>query len=287
MTTRALVLGGGGSIGIAWEIGVLKGVHDSDVDLGSADLIVGTSAGSVVGTQLALGRTPDALLADQLSPAHPALEQAMVFDPQTFMAIIARWRATPEMNQPDRAALGAMALAARTVDEATWLRVFEDELDGLLWPQRHLIVTGVDAENGAFVPWDRESAVPLLRAVAASCTVPGLFPAVTINGRRYIDGGVRSGTNADLARDYDRVVIIAPIGAVVEGPGGLAERQIAREVELLQRAGRQVTTIEPDADGQAAFGPNMMDAGRRGLAVEAGVRQGQAAAGQLRDFWDD
>lgn len=285
MSGKALVLGGGGAVGIAWEVGVLHGLREAGLDLANADRIIGTSAGSVVGAQIALGLTTDVLLAEQLGPSDPATAQAMVFDPQTFMTIAGHWATMTEMNAANRAAIGALALAARTVDEATWLNVFAGRLNGFPWPQ-HLIVTGVDAESGAFVAWDQRSGVPLSTAVAASCTVPGIFPPVTINGRRYIDGGVRSGTNADLAQGCARVIIIAPLGSQTEGSGPGAKRQIEGEIAGLRAAGSAVDVLLPDTDALAAFGPNLMDAGRRASAAETGVRQGRAAAQQLAAVWN-
>lgn len=285
MGSRALVLGGGGSVGIAWEIGVIKGLHDAGLDLTTADLIVGTSAGSVVGAQIALGAALDDLLAKQLAPSNGLIEQAMVFDPQTFMAIAAQWANGADMTTERRSAIGALALAAPTASEKQWIAVFGERLAAQDWPERRLLVTGVDAQSGEFVAWDRGNGVPLVQAVAASCTVPGLFPPVTIHGRRYIDGGVRSGTNADLAHGYDSVVIIAPIGAQVEPSSRLARRQIETEVAGLRAAGSVVEVVFPDAAALAAFGPNLMDVARRGVAAQAGVEQGAAAAQQLATIW--
>lgn len=287
MASRALVLGGGGTIGIAWEIGVLKGLQAAGLDLSDADLVVGTSAGSVVGALVALGQPVDALVAGQLAPGDPALQQAMVFDPQTLMAISSQWAATPEMTREQRAAIGALALRASTVAEADWVRVFTNQLGGLDWPERGLVITAVDAESGEFIVWDRTAGVPLARAVAASCTVPGLFPPVTINGRRYIDGGVRSGTNADLAREHAIVIIIAPIGTPTQSIGALARRQIEAEVASLRETGSIVDILLPDTAALTAFGPNLMDATRRAIVVEAGIQQGRAEALRLRNVWHD
>lgn len=285
MRSQALVLGGGGSIGIAWECGVLKGLADSGVALSNADLIIGTSAGSVVGSQLAFGRTPDQLLSAQLVESDGLLERAMVFDVQVFTSIATRWASATQLDAEERAAIGAMALAAPTADEAAWVQVFESTLGGLPWPERRLMVTGVAAESGAFVAWEQTSGVPIARAVAASCTVPGLFPPVTIDGTRYIDGGVRSGTNADLARDHQTVVIIAPIGATDDGLGPISRRYLLAEMEALRATGSTVILLQPDIDSLTAFGPNLMDGTRRALAAQAGVVQGQTMAEQLRGIW--
>lgn len=285
MASRALVLGGGGAVGTAWEIGVLKGLQEAGLDLTAADLIVGTSAGSVVGAQLALGRPLDEMLAEQLAPSTGQLDQAMVFDPDRFEQIALRWATAAEMDAPTRAAIGALALAAPTVDEATWLRVFGERLDGLDWPARRLVITTVEAERGEFVAWEREGGAPLVRAVAASCAVPGIFPPVTIGAARYIDGGVRSSSNADLAQGYGVVVIIAPIGATADGLGRLAQQHLAAESAGLREAGSVVEVLLPDAAALGAFGPNLLDAARGATVAQAGVVQGRVAAEQLRAIW--
>lgn len=284
MASQALVLSGGGSVGIAWESGVLKGLADAGVQLSGADLIVGTSAGSVVGTQIALGATPDMLVAAQMASNNEL--QAIPNDPQAFLAIMQRWGSVREVNAEALAAIGALALAAPTIDEATWLRVFEGQIGGMPWPERRLLVTAVNAESGEFVAWDRAAGVPLVRAVASSCTVPGLFPPVTIDGSRYIDGGMRSVTNADLAQGYETVVIIAPISGESDAAlGQLVQQQIQQEIAGLRAAGSTVHMVLPDAEALAAFGPNLMDATRRADAAQTGVRQGRQAAEALRGIW--
>jgi NTE family protein len=284
--TRALVLGGGGVVGIAWETGVLKGLRDGGIDPATADLIVGTSAGSIVGTQVRSGRSLDDLYADQLSPSDGQLQQAVGQDMEKLMAIFARWSQATEMTEALCAEIGAQALVAKTAPEEEWLHALGALLpDASAWPNGSLIVTAVDAESGVFRTWDRTTGVALTPAVASSCTVPGMFPPVTIEGRRYIDGGVRSGTNADLARGHDTVVLVAPIGGSATGIGGIARRQLDAEVEGLRAAGSAVEVILPDAHAQEAFGPNLMDPSRRGAAAEAGLRQGAEVATRIASRW--
>jgi NTE family protein len=128
--------------------------------------------------------------------------------------------------------------------------------------------------------------VGVVRAVASSCSVPGVYPPVTLNGRRYIDGGMRSSTNADMAAGHDLVLVIAVrLGAA---GGALGERIAARfneEIETLKDGGATVVTIAPDEASIAAFGPNLMDFRRRPDAARAGVAQGQAYAKDLAPYW--
>lgn len=281
--SRALVLGGGGTLGVAWELGVAAGLLDQNVDLTRADRLVGTSAGSIVGAVLAAGVDPRQLLAFQLAmgaaPSHNLGPQ----DPDTLQAVAAKWQSAAEMTPDLQREIGALALAARTVEEAVWVTSLEQILGGQPdWPARPLTVTGVDAASGEFVPWTRDSGVPLHLAVAASCTVPGLFPPVTINGRRYMDGGVRSGTNADLAAGAASVVVIAPMGSPSHP---LGHRQLEREASALRAAGSTVALIVPDPESLEAFGPNLMDPSRIEAAAHAGVRQGKENAARLQAIW--
>src|SRR5262249_41164589 len=140
------------------------------------------------------------------------------------------------------------------------------------WPERGYACTAVDAETGAFQLWTKDAGVGVVRAVASSCSVPGVYPPVTPNGRRYIDGRMRSGTNADMAAGHDLVVVVAiRLGAA--GGGAFAERAAARfneEIETLKGGGATVVTITPDEAAVEAFGPNLMDFRRRPGAAKAG-----------------
>jgi NTE family protein len=285
MTKRALVLGGGGSVGIAWETGVAAGLADGGVDVQTADLFVGTSAGSVVGSMLAYGLDPRQLLALQaaMGGQNQAQNDLAPKDPQALMAVMGMLMNAQELNLEMRRELGAMALQAETMPEEVWVGYMGRLLGGQTeWPERRLMLTAVDAANGEFEVWDRYSSVPLYVAVASSCTVPGLFPPVSINGKRYMDGGMRSGTNADLAKGHDAVLVVAPMGAEVHG---FAYRALVREIEDLRQAGAAVAAIQPDLAALKAFGPNMMDASRVAEAAAEGERQGREAAERVKAMW--
>jgi NTE family protein len=199
--------------------------------------------------------------------------------------IFSRWADNSEIIQDIRAEIGAMALAARTAAEDRLVAVFQERIGETVWPERPLLVTAVDCQSGEFKVWDRNSNVPLHLAVASSCAVPGLFPPVTINGRRYTDGGVRSGTSADLSSGYDAVLIVAPIGAGKGGIDPLLGSQASAEAEALRAAGTAVELVFPDAAALEEMGPNRMDASRRGVAAEAGVAQGKTLAVRLKNVW--
>lgn len=265
--TRALVLGGGGVTGIAWETGVLLGLRDEGVDLVGFDLTVGTSAGAAVGAQILSGTDLEELFALQVAPEHH--EIAAELDLELLMKVfgeLATGRVTPEKL----AVVGAHALAADTVTEAERRNAIEHRLPSHEWPTAALKLTAIDAHTGEFEVFDASSGVSLVDAVAASCAVPGVWPPVTIGARRFMDGGVRSVINSDLAEDHDEVVVVVPSS----GPG-LA--LIERELERL-RARTSVAFVGTDDEAVAAMGPNALDPAMRKPAAEAGRRQGHIAA---------
>jgi NTE family protein len=285
MTKNALVLGGGGLLGVAWETGVLAGLREEGVDVATADLVVGTSAGSIVGTVVAAGHF-DELLEQQEEAADPAISAIMAqVDLAELMKTFARWAAFDEATIDAIKEIGDIALNAKTAPESDWVAYFENILPVSEWPEKALKLTAVEASTGEFAAWDRHSGVDLWRAVASSCAVPGLFPTVTIKGGRYTDGGVRSGTNADLAAGYDAVLMIAPIGSAASGIDPLLGKMSKAEAAALKKQGSSVELQFPDADSLDAMGINRMDATRRPQVIEAGTRQGRGLASAIAEAW--
>ncbi len=273
---RALVLGGGGVTGIAWETGVLAGLAEAGIDLTSADVIVGTSAGSVVGAQVSSGAKLNDLFAAQL--ADPTGEIAARMGAATTLRFVAAM-AWPGDEQQARARLGRAALKARTVPEAERRAVIGKRLPSASWPQRRLLITAVDAETGELRVFDRDSGVQLPEAVAASCAVPLVWPPISIGERRYIDGGVRSVANADLAGGCDRVVVLAPVT--------FALRRSARISSQLASLGAGVRSvvISPDSQARRAIGGNVLDPARRVAAARAGHAQSAGVAESVAAIW--
>jgi NTE family protein len=285
MAKNALVLGGGGALGVAWETGLLAGLREAGIDPGAADLVVGTSAGSIVGTYIAGGKLDEGL-ARQSQASDPEITGMIAeADVPGMMQLFAYWASLAELTREVMAEVGAKALAAKTTSEEKWAAYFKDLVPLDEWPVTPLKLTSVDTANGGFQVWDRDSAVPIHLAVASSCAVPGMFPPVTINGKRYTDGGVRSGTSADLAPGYDSVLMVAPIGAGKDGIDPLLGRVSRAEAEALRAAGSRVELAFPDADSMEAIGINRMDSSRRPQCIEAGKRQGKALAATLSDMW--
>jgi NTE family protein len=270
---RTLVLGGGGVAGIAWTTGLLAGLADAGQDVSGADLLIGTSAGSNVAAQLGSGLPLEDLYARQADPARQAREIPADVDLERVGAEFAGMLSGARDEHEALARIGAYALAAPTVPEASRRDVIVSRLPSAGWPERRILIVAVDAESGETRVFDRESGVSLIDAVAASSAVPGVWPPVTIGGRRYIDGGARSPDNADLAIGSEQVVIISPLGYDSPLPSPMPLRAV---VGHLREGGAQVTVISPDAGSAAAIGVNLLDPGTRTPAARAGRAQGQA-----------
>jgi NTE family protein len=285
MASRALVLGGGGVTGVAWEIGVLAGLAARGVQLSAADLLIGTSAGSVVGALLAWGADPAQLYQEQLSPpagagragAGAGVDKMKLRDMAIFGWAMLRY---PDPAR-SRARIGRMALAARTGPEARRREVIAARVPAEEWPARRLLITAVDAVTGEFAVFTEASGVSLVDAVGASCAVPGVWPPVTMAGRRWIDGGIRSPANADLGAECERVVVLAPIRR-----GLRAASAVATQAAGLSRAGRSVAVVSPDQAAVAAIGRNVLDPARRAPAARAGHAQAGAALDRVGTVWN-
>jgi NTE family protein len=272
---RALVLGGGGVTGVAWELGLLAGLAEAGVDLSGADVFVGTSAGSVVAAQVGSDLPVEDLYARQLTG--PGAEIAARMSTGALLRWVAAMLTTRD-PQRARARIGRLALAAKTMPEAERRAVIEDRLPVREWPRRRLLITAVDAATGDFRVFDRDSGVSLVDAVGASCAVPGVWPPVTIGGRRWMDGGARSVANVDLAAGCEHVVVVAPLTA---GFGPLPS--VATQVRELR--GASVVVVSPDAAAKKAIGRNALDPARRAPAARAGRAQAAGVAAAVAAAW--
>lgn len=153
-----------------------------------------------------------------------------------------------------------------------------------------MIVVAVNAQTGELAAFDRDSGVDLVDAVTASTALPGGGPTHDIDGTRYINGGVRSGENADLASGFANVVVLSPFGGRTgpvpegqfEGLRRFPGADLASEVEALREQGSRVEVITPDADSRAAMGTNQMDLATRIPAARAGFAQGKQEATRVR-----
>jgi NTE family protein len=289
---RALVLGGGGSTGNAWLIGVIAGLFDAGLDVTTADLTIGTSAGSTAAAQIA-GATPAELLAAILAaapqrtgPVGTDRGRVPISPVADHLERISKIIASAEDAADMRRRMGAAALDMDAASDGSWQTQWRATVASRLpsqhWPQRTVLITAVDAQTGEPVVFDRHSGVDLADAVAASCA-SGL--PYRIGDNRYIDGGYRSNAeNADLAAGYGRVLVLSPFGGRSLAPLDWG-MQLAAQVEELRAGGSRVETIFPDSNSEHMFGANAMDLSLRPPAARAGYEQGRALAGPLTEFW--
>ncbi len=263
---------------MAWEVGLLLGLAEAGVDLGAADLLVGTSAGSVVAAQVACGVPLEEMFARQVESASGEIAVSIGW---TY-ALRLLWAGLLAGGNPERfrTRVGALALAARTVPEADRRAVIAARLPVHEWPDRPLLITAVDATDGTFVVFDRKASVPLVDAVAASCAVPLVWPPVTVGSRRFVDGGMRSSANADLASGFDRIVIIAP-----HARGGGPIPGARSQADALRAHGARVVLVTPNPDSVAAIGPNVLDASQRAPSAHAGREQAGPEAAVISAAW--
>ena len=267
----ALVLGAGGIRGIAFTAGALAVLeHDHGWDAREADIIVGTSAGAIVGALLRAGLSPLDLAA-WIGGATGAMENerardCLAWPPLTPLGIrdltrfrfpprgpIRSWCRRPWSVNP------AAVLAGIMSDGRHALAVQLSTLDELLpsWPAQPLWLCAVELHSHERVVFGRERCATPSVAVAASCAVPGYFSPVAVGDERFLDGGIHSTTNADVVADadVDRVIVVAPLGGRARRPLGIepavrtmARRALAREVTLLRQREIPITVIEPDGD---------------------------------------
>jgi NTE family protein len=289
---HALVLGGGGSTGNAWLIGVIAGLFEAGLDVTEADLIIGTSAGSTAAAQIT-SASPTDLLAATLAAAPPPRTGPVAPDGgrgpigtaanhlERTSRIIAAAADAADMRRRMGAASLELDAASDGSGSTRWRATVAARLPSQQWPEQAVLITVVDAHSGAPVVFDRHSGVDLVDAVAAS-TAGG--PAYSIGDHRYIDGGYRSIENADLAAGYRRVLVLSPFSGRSRHPREWGTH-LAAQVDELRAGGSRVETIFPDGHSEHMFGASAMDLSLRPPAARAGYDQGRALAERLTEFW--
>ena len=292
----ALVIGGGGAAGNAWAIGVVAGLADAGVDLTeTADLVIGTSSGATAAAHVRSGIPPAELFAAVVSaparPGQPPQQRSMepVFD--QLRAIGAAATTAEGM----RRALGAYGLerdAAFAPEETEKRRALvASRLPSQDWPDRPMILVAVDAQTGEVAPLTKDSGMGLADAVTASTAMPGLGPTYRVNGTNYMNGGTRSGENADLAAGYANVVVLSPFGGwgkaplppgQFEGLRRMPGMDLDSHVAALREQGSRVEVLVPDPNSRAAMGIDQMDPATRIPSAKAGFEQGKREAARVR-----
>jgi len=295
----ALVLGGGGAAGNAWQMGIIAGLADAGYDLTElADQVIGTSAGSTAAAGVRSGMPAADLYAAALvaptrpggAPPNPAQRPPSLPQQGLFERLRAIGAAASSAEELHRA-LGAFALESDEV-----LRPGAEQRRALVasrlpsqeWPERPMLVVALNAHTGELVAFDRDSGVQLADAVTASTALPGGTATHVVDGVHYINGGVRSAENADLAAGYATVIVLSPFGGAdwvrpgqFEGIRRFPGYELADQVEALRAQGSRVVVITPDAASLEAMGTNQMDPATRPPSARAGFAQGRREAALL------
>ena len=290
----ALVLGGGGLVGMAYHAGALKALDEAGLDVPAADLMIGTSAGSILSSYMrcgwspndffdyAHGRHPDV----QKDPEEPRDQIRQIFTPlwrtnvqrarrlvgSTFAMAASRGYLN-KAGTPGRALRKAFPSGMYSTDE-TRLRLYEDLPEQ--WPDRDLYICAVDLYSGDLVPFGHRDApqAPLPDAVLASTSIPGVFPPVRIGSKRYVDGGAKSATSLNLATQEDctHIICVAPLGFRSDGlktsrdpkmwgpmmVRSLFARALKREVAEARALGVEVLVVRPWVTDLKMHGTNSM-----------------------------
>lgn len=274
--SRAVVFSGGGPAGEAWMLGLIAGLRDEGVDLGQADLVVGTSAGARVGAQLAAGSV-DAGIETIRGANATQLEFPVALD--SFIAAAAQIMAEErDAREASRRIANLEPLGEWLVPAADRREVIAAALEVSTWPETPLAITAVDAQTGRRVAFDAESGVGLLDALTASGSLPGVVELLSIDGRSYADGGVHSLYNADLAAGKEVVVVISPLPL-----NALFQARLDREVAALGDAA--VHVVVPSEASLAAIGPDPLSAQAARAALDAGRAQSGAEAPAVASAW--
>jgi NTE family protein len=282
---RALVLGGGGVVFVAWLAGYLGELATRGVAVAQADRIVGTSAGSIVSAVVAADHLQRFGRLSRWAARRPGLIARMApaaqLNPSSQHAMDL-FEAAQDAEPATIRAIGAASSAADT-PPALLLPVGAGLLTQTIrWPGDRLAVTAVDADSGERLVLTRAGGVPLLRAVAASCTVPGVFAPQPVRGRRAIDGGVSgTGTHADLVAGAQRA-LVCPAAIALEHPRlTMVPDGVEREIAALRETGTKVEVRH----SRLAADIDLMDQAAAPAALALGVTQGSEDADDLRAFW--
>jgi NTE family protein len=294
---RAIAFGGGGEWFVAWTLSFLSTARKEGVDLGSADLTVGTSAGSLVGAFLTSERLWRGATEMGFLASHPALLARMVRtgDDHPSQARAAKLLAGAESTDRETVVeIGRAAMAARNPPLDGYERSLRLMLGHGDWPSPAHHVTAVDCYTGERLVIDAGSGVPIATACAASSSLPGVNGPVWIGDRLCMDGGVgTSSTHADLLAGAERAVVFSMMSLTPEeaaarsGGFGFAERlhpgTARRETEALAAAGARTLLVAANPGPEVDF----MDPAGLAAAIEDGATRARATIADLAAVWND
>ncbi len=311
MSRFGVVLGAGGVLGAAWTIGALRALEQTTgVDPRQAEVLIGTSAGSILASFLGCGVSTETLANHQagvLVEGDPAIDYDYQHEgggglpprPKLKLgstnllvnATLHPWKVTPmaalsavlPQGRGSLAAVGAMVDAVAPDGPVAWA------------PHPRTWLVAMDYATGKRVPFGREGAptARLADAVMASCAIPGWYAPVVIGGRRYVDGGACSPTSLDLVSGagLDTVYVLSPMTSFeYDEPAGvgarlerhvrrLVTRRLSREAAKVRTTGTKVVLLGPGPADLNAIGANLMDPRRRERVFDTSLRTSAAALG--------
>lgn len=286
MNLNALVLGGGGPVGTAWMSALLDGLVSAGLPVAESDVVLGTSAGSVVGSWLTTRPTELPALAGKIRKRaawHASNAKTGYGDPSLLKRIAGgSGRTADEARSIAQAAIAAIPPISADQAEAMWTAT----VPAGPWSPRFRAAS-VNADTGLVHAWSAQDGIPLAVAAACSTAAPGVAPPVAVAGSVWVDGGVRSNTNADLLLELgndDR----API---VTGPGKVLiltpvpSEDLAREKAVLVEHGHRVHVLTATRFYTAPT--DLLDPAFIDIATTAGAGQAQDVAAELKTWWDD
>ncbi len=314
-----LVLGAGGVLGAAWMTGALVCLQDRlPVALGDADIIVGTSAGSVLAAALRCGASLDEMVAWQRGEVTGMLRDAAMLaagdralPPLPHLAIGSVPLAFAALLTPHRVPVwvGASAWLPRGRGRHVGMRSLVDTLHrrhnhrahpgepAPTWVDGDTWIAAVDYDTGQRVLFGQPGApaATLTDAVVASCSIPGWYEPALIGGRRYVDGGVRSVTSLSALKgtDLQEIYVLAPMASTeIDHPlqphlrmerhlRQVITQGVIRQARALAAQGKRVTVLTPGPADLAAMGINLMDPRRRLAVLDASLRTSADSFGHL------
>lgn len=277
---HAIVLGGGGSLAIGWELGYLAALSEEGIHVRNADLVIGTSGGAQAGTSIASNQSWDEIYDNQIAPNSdeepPVEDMSEIFK---RYAEIERNSNTPKEWIKN---YSTYALEKHKFNEMVHIHRLQNRIKVSEWPES-LMITAINANKAERVAFTKDDHVDLHRAMASSGSLPGVWPATTINEDKHFDGGCHSMENADLAKGAKKVLIMAT-NLPVSTP-----YHIDDAIKELEESGSKVKLITPS---QAVFaklqelGGNTVDPSIRPDIYKLAQEQGHEDAEMIKAFWN-
>lgn len=275
--TKALVIGGGGITGMAWEAGILAGLMEKGIQLNHADTVLGTSAGSFISALLLNNYDMKAYY--QYLSQHKDENDTAELTPDLYK----RWVAAVVDGGDDQIKVGKMfgqiaedfkpTISPEQRKAAVKVRLRDSE-----W-QPQLNVTALDIETGQLNIFSEKDGISLMDAVMASGAVPGIWPYVEYNGRKYMDGGFVNSANTLAVSSAEEIIVIAPLD---QKQGQLPS--VHEDVAQLKQT-KQVTLITPNQASRSIIGTNIYDNTKLEAIGDEGYKQGLLIADQISNAW--